>query len=183
MTISYTRDNHYIFLAQSIWWISSVIGLQKDLVTYIDHLRVRLDIAKQVAPSSLLLESEQWSTSEGDIQDEILRNCEEFREHSRQETKAIGRRTFQTCQVVKRKARKQNEESVKTFETQTVGITGSEFWQRQAACECQRCAWPDHRKGAHKTNDCIRWIWKEEGTAPFPEAKQSQQLKAKDKRI
>jgi len=39
--ISYARDNRYIFLAQSIWWISSIIGLQQGLVNYIDTLRVR----------------------------------------------------------------------------------------------------------------------------------------------
>jgi len=39
--ISYARDNQYIFLAQSIWWISSVIGLQQGLVNYIDNLRKR----------------------------------------------------------------------------------------------------------------------------------------------
>jgi len=32
--ISYARDNQYIFLAQSIWWISSVIGLQQGLVEF-----------------------------------------------------------------------------------------------------------------------------------------------------
>jgi len=37
--ISYARDNQYIFLAQSIWWVSSVIGLQQGRVVYIDNLR------------------------------------------------------------------------------------------------------------------------------------------------
>jgi hypothetical protein len=39
--ISFARDNHYIFLAQSIWWISSIIGLQPELVIHIDNLRNR----------------------------------------------------------------------------------------------------------------------------------------------
>jgi hypothetical protein len=37
--ISFARDNQYIFLAQSIWWISSIIGLQQELVIHIDKLR------------------------------------------------------------------------------------------------------------------------------------------------
>jgi len=36
--ISYARKNQYIFVAQSIWWISSVIGLTEELITYIDNL-------------------------------------------------------------------------------------------------------------------------------------------------
>jgi hypothetical protein len=39
--ISYARENHYIFLAQSIWWISSIIGLQQGLVIHIDNCRRR----------------------------------------------------------------------------------------------------------------------------------------------
>ena len=31
--IAYTRNNQYIFVAQSIWWIVSVIGLTEGLVT------------------------------------------------------------------------------------------------------------------------------------------------------
>jgi len=42
--ISYTKSNHYIFLAQSIWWISSIIGLQQELIIYIDNLKSRSDI-------------------------------------------------------------------------------------------------------------------------------------------
>jgi hypothetical protein len=39
--ISFARDNQCIFLGQSIWWISSIIGLQEGLVIYIDNLKVR----------------------------------------------------------------------------------------------------------------------------------------------
>jgi hypothetical protein len=37
--ISFARSNQYIFLAQSVWWISSIIGLQQGLVTHIDNLQ------------------------------------------------------------------------------------------------------------------------------------------------
>ena len=42
--ISFARNNHYIFLALSIWWISSLIGLQQGLAIHIDNLRERSEI-------------------------------------------------------------------------------------------------------------------------------------------
>jgi hypothetical protein len=44
--ISFARSNQYIFLAQSVWWISSIVGLQQGLVTHIDNLR-RLHSSKE----------------------------------------------------------------------------------------------------------------------------------------
>jgi len=38
--ISYARNNQYIFLVQSVWWISSIIGLLEGLVTSIDNSKV-----------------------------------------------------------------------------------------------------------------------------------------------
>jgi hypothetical protein len=37
--LSFARRNQYIFLVQSVWWISSIIGLQQRLVTHINNLR------------------------------------------------------------------------------------------------------------------------------------------------
>jgi len=39
--ISYARKYQYIFVAQSVWWIASVISLTEGLVTHIDNLQVR----------------------------------------------------------------------------------------------------------------------------------------------
>ena len=38
--ISHARKHQYIFVAQSIWWIASVIGLTEGLATHIDNLRI-----------------------------------------------------------------------------------------------------------------------------------------------
>jgi len=38
--ITYARINQHIFLAQSVWWISSIIGLQAEQVSNIDKLRL-----------------------------------------------------------------------------------------------------------------------------------------------
>jgi hypothetical protein len=195
--IAYARNNQYIFLAQSIWWISSVIGLQEGLIIHIDNLKVRSDLERESfirraspvesnipttkeTPSNLKIHPdrvkriqatdsdytdssvESVSTIESDIHDEILENCEIFLEQSKQERKAIGRKTRQDSRVVKR-----NNKKLKTFGTQTEGIDGSELRRRKAAGECQRCAWPQNRKGSHKTLDCFRWKRLEKGTAPF----------------
>jgi hypothetical protein len=39
--ICYARENQYIFLAQSIWWISLILGLQEGLIIHIDYLKLR----------------------------------------------------------------------------------------------------------------------------------------------
>jgi hypothetical protein len=72
---------------------------------------------------------------------------------------------------------KTRNKSNKTYAEQTEGIDKSELDRRKAAGECQRCAWPGDRKGAHKTMDCVRWTKKDVGTASFPKAKEYQKLK------
>jgi len=42
--IDYARKNQYIFVAQSIWWIASIIGLDKGLVIHIDNLRTHSEV-------------------------------------------------------------------------------------------------------------------------------------------
>jgi hypothetical protein len=50
--VSYARKNEHIFLAQCIWWITSVIGLQQGLVIYIDNLKARALIPRQEEQAS-----------------------------------------------------------------------------------------------------------------------------------
>jgi len=45
--IRYARKHQYIFVAQSIWWIASVISLTEGLVTHIDNLRIQ-EVTKSV---------------------------------------------------------------------------------------------------------------------------------------
>jgi hypothetical protein len=99
--ISFARNNQYIFLAQSIWWISSIIGLQEGLVIHIDNLKAREDIGTQQTSSAIHpsrvaqiqtsdkdyieSDSESISTTETDIHNEVISNCEAFLEQSKQE--------------------------------------------------------------------------------------------------
>jgi hypothetical protein len=74
--ISYARTNQYIFLPQSIWWISSIIGLQQELVLHIDNLKIRSkeeitarEFSSAIHPDRLarIQESDDsYDTSDGD---------------------------------------------------------------------------------------------------------------------
>jgi hypothetical protein len=96
--ISYSRENQYIFLAESIWWISLIIGLQQGLVIFIDNLKIRSNNSKTaivldtqnnhyIHPSRLAVlqePSSQYSdsgadsdsTTETNIQNKVDENCE-----------------------------------------------------------------------------------------------------------
>ena len=45
--ISYARRTQHIFVAQCIWWLASLIGLEQGLVNHIDNLRSRSNILPQ----------------------------------------------------------------------------------------------------------------------------------------
>jgi hypothetical protein len=188
--IFYAGDNSYIFLAQSIWWISSILGLQEELVIHIHHLKAQKEAIRATIPDkdissqdigihpdrlaniqnpdngNCTSDGDSVSTTETEIHNEIIDNCQTLLAQSQQERKAIGRITRQASRVVKRKANK--KKPVKTFGTQTEGIDRSELRRRKAAGECQRCGWPRDRKGSHNTLDCFRWKRIDKGTAPFP---------------
>jgi len=49
--ISYARQYQYIFIAQSVWWLASIIGLEQGLIIHINNLKRILDIAlRETAP-------------------------------------------------------------------------------------------------------------------------------------
>ena len=37
--ISFAKENQQIYVAQYIWWLASVIGLESGLITYIDNFK------------------------------------------------------------------------------------------------------------------------------------------------
>jgi len=53
--ISYARENQYIFLSQSIWWIASIIGLQQGLVIHIDDLESRENVTSDAVSKATLI--------------------------------------------------------------------------------------------------------------------------------
>jgi len=61
--ICYARDNCYMFLAQSVWWIASVIGLSEGLATHIDNLRIRFEARQLISEEDQLSSREDLTTS------------------------------------------------------------------------------------------------------------------------
>jgi hypothetical protein len=181
--ISYARDNQYIFLAQSVWWISSIIGLQQGLILHIDNLMIRSEVGITAPESSSVIhpdrlakiqksddsyntsDGDSVSTTETDIHNEVIDNCEALLAQSKQERKSIGRVTRDVSRAVKKKTANRKQRNLKTFGTQTKGIEGSELRRRKAAGECQRCACPSGLRTSHKTIDCLREIKYKKGTA------------------
>jgi hypothetical protein len=164
-----------------VWWICSIIGLQEGFVIYIDNLTARSNIRHLVVrveaseysdlsgvhPSRIARiqdsdidynasECESNSTTETDIHNKVIDICKAFPEQSKQERKVITRFTRQNCKEVKRKTNM--KKPIKTFGTQTEGIERGKLRRRKPAGECQRCAWPQDRKGSHKSFD--RFLWK-----------------------
>jgi len=45
--ISYTRQHQYIFVAQSVWWQASIIGIPQGLAIHIDNLNSRSGISSR----------------------------------------------------------------------------------------------------------------------------------------
>jgi hypothetical protein len=42
--ISYARRTQQIFVAQCVWWLASIIGLERGLVVYIDNIQSRINV-------------------------------------------------------------------------------------------------------------------------------------------
>jgi len=45
--IFFARKNHYIFVAQCISWLASIIVLHQDFIMHIDNLKIRANIGIQ----------------------------------------------------------------------------------------------------------------------------------------
>jgi len=201
--ISYARDNQYIFVAQCVWWLASIIGIKEWLVTHIDKLWVwsKLDCAPGIVNSDSTIihpdrlrqiekqnsdpdnqiyydnressgsETGLRSMFEDSLHHRILENCEEYLQISERNRKTIARNNLHSSKKLLRKLTQQSEQfqrkTRKNYQDQIQGIERSELDRRKSAGECHRFAWPQDRKGAHKTLDCHRCIRKEKGTAPF----------------
>jgi len=115
------------------------------------------------------------STPEDHLHDQVLENCEEFLRQSELDRKPVARRNLSISKRLPKpsakKVLKDKKKLRKNYKDQVAEIKTSELDQRKAAGECQRCAWPQDRKGAHTTTSCFRWARKEKGTALFPKAK------------
>jgi len=51
--ISYTRKSKQIFVAQCVWWLASVIGLELGLIAHIDIIQARGYQANSIEPTDI----------------------------------------------------------------------------------------------------------------------------------
>jgi len=194
--ISYARDNQYIFLAQSIWWISLIIGLQSGLVIHINNIRERSNHStnqqgKEVSATPRDIQgdsrsqnktkqsciAESSSDIEGyDRQEKILQDCETFIKKSQPQQriaalKSASKTTSRRINPTKKTKKSFRVEKGKSYK-EMEGIKSTEIERRKTDGECLRCTWPSDRRGAHRVKDCRRPIRLEEGTASYPKVKQ-----------
>jgi len=192
--ISYARRTQQIFVAQCVWWLASIIGLEQDLVNYIDNIQSRVNVA--VIPEKVPRVGRTVSPIPRDIQedqrqDKVLKECEEFLKDSKRlreiaALKATGKTLtgfINPTAISKKHLRKKDRYKRKLAESpkegdpgksvlRTAGIGPTEIRRRRETGECLRCAWPSDRKGAHRIADCRRPIKLDKGTANYPKAKE-----------
>jgi len=70
--ISYARRTQQIFAAQCIWWLASLIGLEKGLVIYIDNLNGRtIDTAEPLPEQDYIPERRNATGKKNPIPEEV----------------------------------------------------------------------------------------------------------------
>jgi hypothetical protein len=183
--ISYARRMQQIFVAQCVWWLASIIGLDQELVNYIDNLKSRINVSiiPEKAPSVERNVSPTPRDNQEDLrQDKILKECEEYLKDSKRlreiaSLKAKGRTSsgrINPTTISQKRLGKKDRQPRKSARPETAGIDSVEIERRRRTGECLRCAWPADRKGAHRVADCRRPIKLDNGTASYPKAKEYQ---------
>jgi hypothetical protein len=180
--ISYARISQLIFVAQCVWWIASIIGLEIRLVRYIDNLRSKEDLATrgnsvQFRKELSIPVTPQPGNAE-ERQDKILRDWKEYLQESRNirilvTLKATGETKtglINPLKSTKESLRVSRKEAKKSID-KTNGIELSEIGRMKSSGECLSCAGPSERKSAHKVKDCIRTIKLDNRTGSFPVTK------------
>jgi hypothetical protein len=69
--IAYARRTHQIFVAQCVWWLAAIIGLEQGLISHIDNLQLQEN--KQTPQREPLLDSSAWIDPDRIPQVEFLR--------------------------------------------------------------------------------------------------------------
>jgi len=91
--ISCARITQQIFVAQCVWWLAGLIGLEESLVKHIDNCNGRTTVGKEQGTKEVSEPAIQNTTeiqdskdqgSKEDHQDKILEECEEYLRESRQ---------------------------------------------------------------------------------------------------
>jgi hypothetical protein len=97
--IFHAKRTQQIFVAQCMWWLASIIGLERELINYIDKLQSRVNVTvipEKVRTESRLVPEEvpvrRVSVSpiprdqqEDQRRDQVLKECEVFLRNSKKQ--------------------------------------------------------------------------------------------------
>jgi len=199
--ISYARRTQQIFVAQCVWWLASIIGLESGLMNYIDNIQKREEVLRQAplneegqaipdqAPPLQQDHSDRVSRTSRDRSvsatprdltedqrlDNILVSAEEaVQESFRDRTNYKREKTLKGTRTGPIRTMPGSRKLSKDL---TEGINETEIQRRKAAGECLHCAWPAYRKGAHRAADCRHPIKSTRGTVTLPEKRNHQEVK------
>jgi len=177
--LSHARRNQQIFVAQCIWWLASIIGLEQGLINYIDNIQSRIEVTvtSDKAPYIPVTTSEPFDKEQPDKrksilpvprdiqeesrQDQVLEECEEYHKESRRLREIVALKSKGTAQtgrvnptrISKKTLRKGNKpvgKQATLSKKSLTGIDGDEITRRRKAGKCLNCAWPANRKGNHR---------------------------------
>jgi hypothetical protein len=202
--ISYARRTQQIFVAQCIWWLASIIGLEQGLANYIDNIQSRVNVTiipekvpisrEPISPEKVPSTRETVSpvprnNQDDSRQDYFLKECEGFLRESRKLRDIISLKAegitptgrINPTPISKKYLRKKDrylrkQPAPAKEESKCLGIEKAEIQRRKATGECLRCAWPADRKGTHQVKDCRRPAKLDKGTALFSKVKADQKL-------
>jgi hypothetical protein len=192
--IVYARRTQQVFVAQCVWWLASVIGLENGLIAFIDSLqsRVVVTVIPEKVPSvGGTVSPIPRDNQEDQRQDKILEECEEYLKDSKRlrdiatlkatgktltgfiNPTAISKKHLKKKDRPTRKQAKYLADPPKNIDrAETEGIDPAELKRRREVGECLRCACPSDLKGAHRVANCRRPIKLNKGTANSPKVKE-----------
>jgi hypothetical protein len=90
--ISYARRTQQIFVAQCVWWLAGIIGLEETLVNHVDKLHGRTAVRKEhttteasnpVSQNTPKTQDSEVQESKEDRQDNIIKESEKYLKDSR----------------------------------------------------------------------------------------------------
>ena len=177
--IAHARRTQQVFVAQCVWWLASVIGLEQELVSHIDKLQSGKDTTpqEQLPREDLATPKDLAEVSQVD---QVLNRTEQYLRESKQLREIVALKTSGTTTTGRINPMKRSKKSLRRTQRiskdaatnndciKTEGIEVSEIRRRKAADECLRCAWPGDRKGNHRVKDCRRQIKLDKRTANPP---------------
>jgi len=80
--LSFARKNQQIFVAQCVWWLASVIGLEQGLTNHIDNLQIRYEMAAEWTFTPVPIRKVLESRDDSQL-DTVIQECQEYLQDSR----------------------------------------------------------------------------------------------------